>query len=368
MCRTRRQSGADRSSSRSGTAGQSWTMERNPYFWGPEPAVDRIEYRYYTNQEAMVQALEERRDRHRERHPDLGLFSALERRPDHHHAHDDLRLVAEPRVQLRWARATRHRTCRPWDDLDVRQSDRDGDRQGRDLVDLVYQGTADTRRHRDPARLRLLAPGHPRRRGGRVRPRRGERAPGRGGVHSTPTMTASARTRRPASPWRMEMPADQETVGAVEAGRLIVGYLDAIGIRVELQAVEDQNQMNEVWGSGRLRRVHLVLERRPRPRLPAVDLHLGPLRLVERRLLLRRGVRPPVRRAARHHDPRRAARRWCRRRSGDCTSRSRASCSRTRGSSRPTGTIASRNGRPRPVRRGTLLPATTTTRTSASSP
>lgn len=37
--------------------GQSWTFERNPYFWGDEPAYDRIVYRLYTNQEAMVQAL-----------------------------------------------------------------------------------------------------------------------------------------------------------------------------------------------------------------------------------------------------------------------------------------------------------------------
>ena len=32
-------------------------MERNPYFWGEEPAVDRLEFRLYTNQEAMVTAL-----------------------------------------------------------------------------------------------------------------------------------------------------------------------------------------------------------------------------------------------------------------------------------------------------------------------
>ena len=37
--------------------GQGWTMERNPYFWGEEPEVDRIEFRVYSNQEAMIQAL-----------------------------------------------------------------------------------------------------------------------------------------------------------------------------------------------------------------------------------------------------------------------------------------------------------------------
>ncbi|MGA1299315.1 MAG: ABC transporter substrate-binding protein, partial [Ilumatobacteraceae bacterium] len=37
--------------------GQSWTFERNPNFWGTEPAYERIVFRLYTNQEAMVQAL-----------------------------------------------------------------------------------------------------------------------------------------------------------------------------------------------------------------------------------------------------------------------------------------------------------------------
>ena len=37
--------------------GQSWTFERNPNFWGTAPAYDRIVFRLYTNQEAMVQAL-----------------------------------------------------------------------------------------------------------------------------------------------------------------------------------------------------------------------------------------------------------------------------------------------------------------------
>ena len=38
-------------------AGQSWTFQRNPNFWGPKPAYDTIVYQLYTNQEAMVQAL-----------------------------------------------------------------------------------------------------------------------------------------------------------------------------------------------------------------------------------------------------------------------------------------------------------------------
>jgi ABC-type transport system substrate-binding protein len=33
------------------------TMERNPYFWGDRPTIDRIRLRLYANNEAMVQAL-----------------------------------------------------------------------------------------------------------------------------------------------------------------------------------------------------------------------------------------------------------------------------------------------------------------------
>jgi peptide/nickel transport system substrate-binding protein len=32
-------------------------MEKNPHFWGEEPTVDTLEFRVYSNQEAMVQAL-----------------------------------------------------------------------------------------------------------------------------------------------------------------------------------------------------------------------------------------------------------------------------------------------------------------------
>ena len=39
------------------TPGQGFTMDRNPYYWGPTPTLSRIEYKVYTNQEAMIQAL-----------------------------------------------------------------------------------------------------------------------------------------------------------------------------------------------------------------------------------------------------------------------------------------------------------------------
>jgi peptide/nickel transport system substrate-binding protein len=50
-------------------------------------------------------------------------------------------------------------------------------------------------------------------------------------------------------PLSLLMPASEETTGAVEAGQLIVGYLDEIGIEVELQVASDA-KMDDYWGSG----------------------------------------------------------------------------------------------------------------------
>lgn len=38
-------------------AGQTWTFERNAQYWGPRPAYDQIVFQKFDNQEAMVQAL-----------------------------------------------------------------------------------------------------------------------------------------------------------------------------------------------------------------------------------------------------------------------------------------------------------------------
>jgi peptide/nickel transport system substrate-binding protein len=50
-------------------------------------------------------------------------------------------------------------------------------------------------------------------------------------------------------PLKMVIPASQDTTGAVEAGQLIVGYLQAIGIAVDLRPVTDA-KMNDYWGAG----------------------------------------------------------------------------------------------------------------------
>ena len=86
--------------------GQGFTMDRNPNFWGPEPTVDRVDYRVYTNQEAMIQAL-------KNNEIDIAdglkpsLINSVSNALEHHGPEGRVGLVVEPRVQLR--RAERQR-------------------------------------------------------------------------------------------------------------------------------------------------------------------------------------------------------------------------------------------------------------------
>ncbi|MGZ8566398.1 MAG: ABC transporter substrate-binding protein [Actinomycetota bacterium] len=226
-------------------SGESWIMERNPYYWGPEPAVDRIEYRYYSNQEAMVQALRNGEiDIANDIQPNL--FSALEGDP----AITTHTTISDWWLNLAFnfgGQGEQASNLAALGDLDVRTAiamaiDKE------DLVNLVYQGTAtpgdtvirpasafwhldipaDEEIAYDPAAANALLD------------QAGYADTDSDGVREDPAS---------GEPLEIQMPADQETVGAVEAGQLIVGYLDAIGIRVDLLSV-NQNQMNEVWGSG----------------------------------------------------------------------------------------------------------------------
>ena len=225
--------------------GQSFTFDRNPEFWGAEPAVDRIVYRVYTNEETMVQALKNGEIDFAD-----GLSSTL---------FDSLRDV--PSIAT-------HATASDWwlnlafnfggqspdahplpalGDLRVRQAILMAiDKQ--EIADKVYVGTAlpgdtvirpaSTYWHLDipseeevaydPAAANALLD------------EAGYADTDQDGVREDPST---------GEPLHLDMPASSDTTGAVEAGRLIVGYLDAIGIDVSMKAAED-SLMNEVWGSG----------------------------------------------------------------------------------------------------------------------
>ena len=66
---------------------------------------------------------------------------------------------------------------------------------------------------------------------------------------SIPMATASARTPRPGEPLELLIPASSDTTGAVESGQFIVGFLEQIGISVDLRPVSDA-KMNDYWGAG----------------------------------------------------------------------------------------------------------------------
>ncbi len=81
--------------------GRGWTMERNPYYWGAEPAVDRIEYTPVLEPRGDGPGSAQRRDRYR----GWGIAAADRlRRGDggRRRPTGGVGLVAEPGVQLRW--------------------------------------------------------------------------------------------------------------------------------------------------------------------------------------------------------------------------------------------------------------------------
>lgn len=225
--------------------GQGWTMERNPYFWGKRPVVDRIEFRVFDNQEAMVQAL-----RNGEIDFADGLsapvFQSLEGAPNVR-AH---RVVSDWWLNLAFNFGGQSKDADPHPalhDHTVRQAIAMAiDKQ--EIVDKVYLGYAnpgDTIVREASAYWHLDIPAeeeHPYdpAAANALLDEAGYVDSDGDGVREDPE---SGR------PFRLLMPASEETAGAVEAGRLIVGYLEQIGMDVELQPASDA-KMNDYWSSG----------------------------------------------------------------------------------------------------------------------
>ena len=225
--------------------GQGWTMERNPYYWGQEPEVDRIDFRVYSNEEAMIQAL---------RNGEIDIADGL--KPQ---LIDSVEGIPEVEVQ---------QTVSDWwlnlaFNFGGQGSDADPlpalhDRVVREaitmaidkeaIVDKVYRGTATTGDtiirpasafwHLDipeaeeipfdpeGAKALLDDAGYVDTDGDDIRedPATGE-------------------------PLEMLIPASSDTTGAVESGQLIDGFLEQIGISVDLRPVSDA-KMNDYWGAG----------------------------------------------------------------------------------------------------------------------
>ena len=225
--------------------GQGWTMERNPYFWGPEPEVDRIEYQLFTNQEAMIQAL---------RNGEIDIADGI--KPQLIESVDGIESVEVQEVVSDWwlnlafnfgGQSPQADPLPALRDHAVREAIAMAiDKQA--IVEKVYRGTAETGDtiirpasaywHLDiPADQELpfdIAGANTLLDGAGYADTDGD------GVREDPETT---------EPLEMLIPASDDTTGAVEAGQLIVGYLRQIGIAVTLAPVSDA-KMGDFWGAG----------------------------------------------------------------------------------------------------------------------
>lgn len=227
------------------TPGQGWTMVRNPYFSGPRPAVDRIEFRLYSNQEAMLQDLKN------------GVIDFADGiRPSLYASVEGLPNVSVQKVISDWwlnlafnfgGQGPQSHPLPALHDLTVRKAiEMAIDKRA--IAEKVYQGTAatgdtiirpaSTYWHLDiPADQEFpYAP----KEAAQMLQGAGYVDTNGDGIREDP---------QTGQPLDLLMPASQDTVGAVEAGQLIVGYLKAIGINVDLRPVND-SKMDDYWGSG----------------------------------------------------------------------------------------------------------------------
>lgn len=225
--------------------GQGWTMERNEHYWGKEPTVDRVEYRLYSNQESMVQAL---------RNSEVDIIDQLE--PSLIASVEGLPNVAVQRTISDWWLNLAFNFGGQGPDADplpalhdrtVREAVAMAIDKGA-IVDKVYQGAAtpgDTIIRPASAYWHLDIPAD-------------EEIPfdpdGANALldEAGYVDTDDDRVREDpetGEPLRLRMPASKDTAGAVNAGQLIVGFLKQIGIAVDLLPVNDA-KMNDYWGAG----------------------------------------------------------------------------------------------------------------------
>ena len=225
--------------------GQGWTMERNPYFWGEEPQVDRIDYRLYSNQEAMIQAL---------RNGEIDFADGL--KPSLIASIEGIEHVTVQRVVSDWwlnlafnfgGQGPDADPLPALHDITVRQAIAMAiDKQA--IADKVYQGTAtpgDTIIRPASAFWHLDIPpeeefGYDPAAANAMLDDAGYADADGDGIREDPAT---------GEPLELLVPASQDTTGAVEAGELIRGFLEAIGVGVELRPVSDA-KMNDFWGAG----------------------------------------------------------------------------------------------------------------------
>jgi len=228
------------------TPGQGFVMSRNPYYWGPTPSLDRIEYQVYTNQEAMIQALKN------------GEIDAL----------DGLQpslinsVQGSPNITLQkvvsdwWLNLAFNFGGQPGStytplpalhDLVVRKAiEMAIDKNA--IVQKVYEGAAtpgDTIVRPASAYWHLDIPAD---KEFQYNPTEAAQMLQQAGYVDT-NGDGIREDPKTGQPLEMRIPASTDTTGAEQAGELIVGYLKQIGIKVDLLPATDA-KMNDYWGSG----------------------------------------------------------------------------------------------------------------------
>jgi peptide/nickel transport system substrate-binding protein len=227
------------------TPGQGWTMDRNPNFRGPAPVLDQLDYRLYTNQEAMVQALKNGEiDVADGLEP--GLINSIANTPNI----TVQKVVSDWWLNLAFNFGGQNPDADPLPalhDITVRKAIAMAvDKQA--IVDKVYQGAATTGDtiirpastfwHLDiPADQEIP-----------FDPEGANTLLDNAGYADTDT-DGVREDPKTGDPLELRMPASTETTGAEKAGELIVGFLKQIGIKVDLLPATD-SKMNDYWGSG----------------------------------------------------------------------------------------------------------------------
>lgn len=224
--------------------GQNWTLEKNPNYWGAEPNFDEIRFQLYTNQDAMAQAL-------KNGEIDVGTYfeSSLLPSLDSTSNITVQRNVSDWWLNLAFNFGGQGPDADPLpalEDKNVRMAvamaiDKEG------IVEKAFDGAAvpgTSLIRQVPAQWHYDVPDD------ELIPFDPDAAntlldesgyePGDDGVRIDPATGDRLSIR---------MPISQETAGALPAGQLIVGYLDQIGIEVEIFPV-NEGKMYSYWNQG----------------------------------------------------------------------------------------------------------------------